>query len=388
MTDPFDDLRDHLVSAIARSARAKRWAPSRSHHVGVVLVALALAGTATAAVVSLTSEGSAPLVGQVPKEAGAGSAHVWGLEAGEHYRITVWPVLQGGSSGVCTAIRFAGPRGVGYGQCGAPYPTKGMPFLGPGGWTRYQAGVIPKGGTIEYLLTGPRVASVRIGAHLLVTPRREPGLPAGDRAAVFYLPAGSPQIDPPWAPQGVFGRRGGTKALAVTALGRDGMPIPINSSAHAFRLPAGFWERPGREPKGACSLRAPQGYRALRGTVAFRLVSQPGVEGAALTSCLSVDYQLAGTTLTAAVLVNARSPRSAPSALFGATPVAGEPGLVNREEGQDPDNSGFLRPFTARRDGAAWIVVQGGDSTGERIRAVRALEITRISDAGPGLASR
>jgi hypothetical protein len=390
MIDPLDELRDHLVQAITRletrPARTRRWARLRSHPLAATVAALVFAATASAAVISITSERSARLVGQIPHEAGRGSPHAWGLEAGERYRITVWPVLQGGVSGVCTMVVFEGPHGEGSGDCGASYPTTSMPYIGDGR-IAYPNGVISKGGALEYFLTGPSVAAVRIGAHLVVTPRREPGLPAGDRAVVFYLPAGSPEIAPPWIPAGQLGVAEAAKALAVVAAGRDGAAIPVDQEAQPFRLPARYWERPQKQPRGACALAAPPGYRAFRGTTAIRLEPETDVEGAALTSCLSVDYKAAGTTLTAAVLVNARSPTSAPPALFGASPLAGEPGLVNREEDTRLHSSSRIA-FTARRDGPAWIVVEGGRGLGQRIQAVRALRIARLDVDGARGSSR
>jgi hypothetical protein len=381
MIDPFDDLRDHLVVAITRRltrpARTTRWGRVRSHPLAATLAALVFAGTATAAVISITSERSAPLAGQVPQQAGPGSRHFWGLEGGERYRITVWPVLQGGVSGVCAMIVFEGPHGVGSGSCGAPYPTTSMPYLAPEGRIAYPGGVISKGGALEYFLTGPSVASVRIGTHLSVTPRREPGLPAGDRAVVFYLPAGSPEIDPPWFPAEQLSLPHGAKTLSVVAVGRNGAPIPVDQGAQPFRLPARYWERPEKPPSGACTLAAPPSYKAYRGTTPDRLEPNPDVEGAALTSCLSVDYKVAGTTITAAVLVNAKSPKRAPPALFGASPVAGQPGFVNREEDTGLHTSTQIA-FTARRDGNAWIVVEGGRGLAQRIQALRFLHVARI----------
>jgi len=222
---------------------------------------------------------------------------------------------------------------------------------------------------------------VRIGAHLIVTPRSEPGLPAGDHAVVFYLPAGSPEIDPPWFPAQQLSLPHGAKTLSVVAVGRNGAPITVDQGARQFRLPARFWERPEKPPSGACALAAPPSYYAYRGTTAIRLEPESDVEGAALTSCLSVDYNVAGTTLTAAALVNARSPTSAPPALFGASPVAGQPGVVNREEDAGL-KSGRLIAFTGRRDGNAWIVVEGGSGLAERIAAVRALHVARIRVSG------
>ena len=381
MTDPFVELHDNLVHAIAhlqtRPVRARRGLRIRSHPLAAVAAALVFAATATAAVISVTSEGSAPLTGRVPAQAGPGSAREWGLEAGERYRFTVWPVLQGGVSGVCTMIVFEGAHGQGQGSCGESYPTTAMPYLGPGGRVAYPRGIITRGGALEYLLTGPAVASVRIGTHLVITPRRERGLPEGDRAVVFYLPAGSPELDPPGYPAGQLSLPPGASTLSVVALGRDGAPIPLDQGTRPFHLPARYWERPDRPPHGACALAAPRGYVAVRGTTAVDLRAEPQAEGAALTSCLSVDYQLAGSTLTAAVLVNARSPLRAPPALFGASPLAGEPGIVNREENTGL-HAGTRIAFTARRDGNAWIVVEGGHGLTQRIRALRSLHIARI----------
>jgi hypothetical protein len=373
-----------LFPPTVRPVQSRRWPLLRSHPLAAMLAALVFAGTATAGVISITSERSARLTGQVPKQAGPGSPHAWGLEAGERYRITVWPVLQGGASGVCGMIVFEGAHGVGDGGCGAPYPTTSMPYLAPNGRIAYPKAIITKGGALEYFLTGPSVATVRIGTHLVVTPRSEPGLPAGDRAVVFYLPAGSPEIDPPWFPARQLGLPRGAKTLSVVAIGRNGAPIPVNHGAKQFRLPARYWELPHEAPRGACELSAPSSYSAYRGTTAVRLEPEPEVEGAALTSCLSVDYRVAGTTLTAAVLVNAKSPRSAPPALFGASPVSGQPGLVTREEDTGLHSSVSIA-FTARRDGDAWIVVEGGRGLAQRIRAARELQVSRIDiGAGPG----
>jgi len=149
MIDPFDELRDHLVLAIThlerRPARTSRWMRIRSHPLAVTLIALVFAATATAGVISITAERSAPLAGQVPRQAGPGLPHAWGLDGGEHYRITLWPVLQGGVSGVCMMITFEGPNGMGSGTCGAPYPTHSMPYLA-GGRIAYPTGPSAKEG--------------------------------------------------------------------------------------------------------------------------------------------------------------------------------------------------------------------------------------------------
>ena len=382
MNDPFDDLRDHLVQAITRlqtsPARTSRWARIRSHPLAAVVAGLVFAGTASAAVISITSERSAPLVGEVPHEAGLGSPHAWGLEGGEHYRITVWPVLQGGVSGVCAMIVFEGPHGVGYGSCGAPYPTTSMPYLAPGGRTAYPDGIIAKGGALEYFLTGPRVAAVRIGAHLAVTPRREPGLPAGDRAVVFYLPAGSAEIDPPWFPAGQLGlpreyqnslrgrrrpKRGAhTRESRCPAVPSPGPVLGTAREATIGSVRAGGAAQIPRVPRDDGSS-AGAGDRRRR--CRAHLLPERGLQGCRHDAHSSRARQ------------RQVADEGAP-ALFGASPLAGQAGLVNREEDTGLHSSSRIA-FTARRDGDAWIVVEGGRGLAQRIQAVRALKIARIA---------
>jgi hypothetical protein len=380
MIDPFDVLRDELVRAAARTRtpakQAVWWSRRRSHPVVALVAALAIAGTATAAVVSFTSTSSAPLLGRVPGHApplGASPNDV----AGDTYRITVAPLLQAGTAGLCTSINYrpvVGQGGFGWGGCGGPYPTTSQPFFGHGAWAVYPGGRIPAGGVIEYILTGPGVAAVRVGADLTVTARSQPGLPAGDRAVVFYLPAGSLPVASPGVRARWLGLPSGVQPLTLTALDRFGRPIPTTSAAPIFRLPARFWQRPEPQPRGSCALTAPSGFSALRGTVVYRINPVPGVQGAALLSCLSTDYSVNGTTVVAAVLLNARSPASPPPAIFGATAVSGNAGFVNR----DYPSVLSLEPITARRDGNAWLVVQGGHDLAQRLDVLRKLEITRI----------
>ena len=279
MNDPFDVLRDEIVRAAARgrvpAKRAAWWSRRRSHPVAALVAGLAVAGTATAAVVSFTSTSSAPLLGRVPGHAAPVGASPDDV-AGDTYRITVAPVLQAGTAGLCALIDYLGRGGFGVGGCGGPYPTSSQPLFGHGAFAVYPGGRIPAGGVIEYILTGPGVAAVRVGAKVTVTARSQPGLPAGDRAVVFYLPAGSPAVAPPGVPEGRLGLPSGVQPLTLTALDSFGRPIPAASIAPVFRLPARFWQRPERQPQGSCTLAAPSAFYALRGTVVYRINPVPG----------------------------------------------------------------------------------------------------------------
>ena len=254
-----------------------------------------------------------------------------------------------------------------------------MPYLGPDGRIAYPGGVISKGGAIEYFLTGPNVASVRIGTHLSVT--RAANQVSGGRSRMRFLSScGLARDRPPWFPTGQLGLPHGAKTLSVVAVGRTEHPYRSTGarSRSGSRQVLGTTEKP---PSGACALTAPSSYKPFRGTTAVRLEPNPDVEGAALTSCLSVDYKVAATTLTTAVLVNAKSPRSAPPTLFGASAVTGRPGFVYREEDTGLHTSMHIA-FTARRDGNAWVVVEGGRGFAQRIHALRSLHVARIQFSG------
>jgi hypothetical protein len=395
MTDPFDILRDELVAAAVRvqapkghparrghaRARWPRWSRRRSHPLAAVLAALVLAGSATAAVVSITSRSSAPLSGRVPGPSTRPSRGFFNLEPGDSYRITVAPTLQAGTAGLCTAIVYGAARGRpgwgwGEGGCGRGYPTRSEPLFGDAAWTAYPHGRIPMGGAIEYILTGPEVAAVRVGANMIVRARSQPGLPAGDRAVVFYLPAGSPVVLRPWLAQAAVRQQvpAGVQPLTLTPLGRSGLPLATAPPGPPFHLPARFWQRPQRQPVGSCTIAAPARLRAVRGTVAYDVKAVAGVQGAALLSCVSTDYELDGTTITAAVMLNAADPASPPPAIFGTKALPGAPGVVSRED--FPALAG--QAIAARRDGNAWLVVEGGSGLAERLAVLRELRVARI----------
>jgi hypothetical protein len=375
--DPFDVLRDELVQAATRVQTTARrrpvwWSRRRSRPIAIVIAALVVGGSATAAVVSLKAESSAPLAGAVPGHVTTRGAGLFRVEPGEAYSVTVAPVLQAGLAGLCTMLTYRSTRGgFGSGGCGGSYPTSSQPLFGDIGIAFYTGGRIRVGGAIQYVLTGPGVAAVRVGTSLTVSARKQSGLPAGDGAVVFYLPAGSPTIKPPGIPPRAAAR---TEGLTLTALAADGQPIPTTPANPPFRLPERFWQQPQPQPKGRCTLAAPPTYVPVRGTVVYSIRAVPGVEGAALLSCLSTDYIVDNTTIVAAVLLNARSPGTPPPAIFGTQPVAGAPGFVHREY---PIRA--LPPITARRSGNAWIVVQGGHSLAQRISILRRLKITAIN---------
>jgi hypothetical protein len=160
---------------------------------GVLLLA---AGTATAAI-TLVGTPSAPLSGSVPGFP-PGTANEPGrsetfTEVGKQYRIVFAPQLSGGQAGWRTFIDFdlhGRPEGGEGGEAG--YPTHSTPLAGGAG-VGFTSTPLPSGDAVDYVLTAPRVAAVRVGNRTIRT-RAVATLPAEDRAAVFFVSAGSPPV--------------------------------------------------------------------------------------------------------------------------------------------------------------------------------------------------
>jgi hypothetical protein len=87
-------------------------------------------------------------------------------------------------------------------------------------------------------------------------------------------------------------------------------------------------------------------------------------------SCVSTEYYLHGWPMAAAVLLDARRPGVVLGRIPGANPVPGHPNVV--------DFAGAS--LSARRVGNAWLVVQGGSGTTQRVSVLNALK-----NHGPGL---
>jgi hypothetical protein len=396
MTDPFAALRTELISAAERAtapspARRRGWVRWRPRPLAIVLAALVVSGSATAAVLSLSAGRSQPLAGTVP-----GAIEPASL-AGYRYTITVTPNLAAGWAFWNTAISYTNGRGVGAGSGGgSEYATSSNPLFGADAGidsTSLQAG--QHGDTVGYVLTGPAVAAVRIGDRTIQT-FTSPALPDGDRAAVLFLPAGSPQLVTGWH-QGqpirsyvrmprFPGYRGPTRiaTIAVLPLDRDGNVIQTRVPYQAGSF-ASFWQAPTAvtpnisEPPyhgpthplpGVCEL----GQHGLPGLTpewghAIRHITPArNSVGELFLSCIDTHYYLHGWPLVAAILLDARQPGRALGRIPGAGPVAGYRDTVNFAGGR----------LTARRVGNAWLVVQGGSGLVQRLRVLGALRIRKL----------
>lgn len=390
MNDPFDTLRDQLVHAAERipapAARRRRWWRPvwRRHPVALVAAALVVSGSATAAVVSLTSR-SAPLTGRVPPVRGPASPRSL---AGLRYEITIFPYIEAGQLGWCTNITYTrhGKLEFGSGACGGG-PSADRPLFGE---------ILsidpspPAGDRVSYVITAPRVAAVHIEHGPTIAARSDPRLPFGFKAVVILQPSTSPPlaIPPPGSsvvaalpppPGPDTGRPPATiHPRALIALDRSGRPLVTHRHPRApRRLPTRFWQVPQSPARGACAIKAARlaGLRAMWGSVLIRIPKLRGLDGPAFLSCVDIEYYLGRSALKAAVLLNARAPGRPPAPLPNAAPARGEPGVVNVRAGSQGD-------LSARRAGNAWLVVQGGTDVKQRLQVLRALTVAKIKLGG------
>jgi hypothetical protein len=348
----------------------------------VGLVPLAIAGSAAASGDAGSTVPSQPLTGRVP---GVAVRHQRGAfsVAGYDYRIVIEPSLQAGTAGWESFLLYSrGGKLATGGGGGGGYPTKGSPLFGGSGISAYPRGHAPPGDVVDYVLTGPEVAAVRVG-KLTIATFSDPRLPAGDRAAVFFVPAAAPPV---------FIASGGLRlrhAVLVVPLDSAGHVIPTRLAPNQLYVPSRFWQAPSAVTPtihegpyhgpthplpGACEL-AEHGLPGLVpefGHVIRRIRAARGSEGEAFLSCIDTEYYLHGWPLDVAVLLDAAQPGQVLGALPGAQPVFGHPGVVNVAAGQFPGS------LTAKQIGSAWMVVQGGASLAQRLRVLRALAIAKL----------
>jgi hypothetical protein len=407
MNDPFDILRAELVSAAARAELAsprRRWAwlRSRSHPVAVVIAGLVVCGSAAAAAISLSASSSQPLSGRVPGQVAPVRRRGAISVAGYRYSIRVTPSLSSGSSGWAVWTTYTGPAfggGLGGGGGGGyPMPTNPI-FQGSdvGPWS-IPTGAQTNGDSVGFVVTGPQVAAVRIGNRTIRT-FASSQLPAGDRAAVFFLAAGARAPVVGWRPgqpvnsrmrvpqPGPRARGASIPTTAVLPLDSAGHLLPTAAAGPDYGYVRGwsFWQAPSavtphnHEPRyhgqtrprdGACEL-AQHGLPGLTAEWGSTIKTIPTLRdyvGELLVSCVSTEYYLHGWPIVAAVLLDARHPGAVPGSIPGTRPVPGEPDVV--------DFAGAS--LSARRVGDAWLVVQGGSGTRQRTSVLRALRIKKL----------
>jgi len=413
MKDPFDILRAELVSAAERAALPaprKRWGWLRrpSRPMSVLLVALVIAGSAAAAVLSLSA--SQPLVGRVP-----GAITPTSL-AGYSYTIAVFPQVGAGTAGWESLIVYTRPDTAGIVQGGGTlgYPTATGPVFGGGTGPDSCPVCYARGNAVTYVLTGPQVFAVRIGSQTIRTVT-SPGLPTGDRAAVVFIPAkGRVFLIPGDRPVPVGTHPPGVKnvlTVPVEPLARSGQvirghftpspdgPPPVTWMApHALSRWWPLWgftvpyqgpgyHAPTRPRPGVCEL-AQHGLPALHAqfghTIAW-IAPVPDALGEVFLSCVDTEYWMDGWPLQAGVLLDGHRPGQVLGPIPGARAVPDHPDMVNLPLGRFPltydtpisaDSPQFS--LTAKRVGNAWLVVQGGSGLAQRVQVLNALRINKL----------
>jgi hypothetical protein len=361
----------------------------------IAFVPLAIAVSAAAYGDVGSTIASKPLTGRVP---GVAVVHQRGVfsASGYDYRIVVEPSLQAGTAGWMSSLFYSLPGRPGTGSGGGGgYPTKHWPlFADSGGFSFYPRGQAPAGDVVDYVLTGPEVAAVRVD-NLTIQTFSDPQLPMGDRAAVFFRRAAAP---PAFAIPGTYRPRHAVRVVPLDAAGHV-IPtrLPLEPSFGSSR----YWQAPSaitpniHEPPyhgptgplpGACEL-AQHGLPGLVpewGHVIGHITGAKGSEGEVFLPCIDTEYYLHGWPLEVAVLLDAAQPGRVLGPIPGAQPVLGHPGVVTVPADQFPGS------LTAKQVGQAWLVVQGGASPAQRLRVLSALAIAKLalrgaaSGAGPG----
>lgn len=405
MTDPFALLRQELVDAAARVAlppqTKRRWSLARpSRPLSIVLAALVITGSAAAAVFSLAGSRSQRLAGRVPGAIEPASV------AGYRYRITVTPSLYTGTAGWETFITYStnSTGGSPYrgGGGGGGYPTTANPLFG--GSVFSLGSYTTRGKTVDYVVSSPEVLALRIGNRTIRT-FSSPSLPGGDRAAVFFVPAGGPNLVPGWRPgmpvrgyltvRGCPCRHGRAVSVirkipfvAILPLDRYGHVIATQVPPPPTEPMSSYWQAPSAvtpsihespyhgptHPRpGVCEL-AHHGLPGLVGEWGRTLSTiSPAKDalGEVFLSCANTEYYLHGWPLQVAVLLDGRRPGQTLGPIPGARPIPGDPNMVDLAAGQTP-------ALTAKRVGNAWLVAEGGSGLAQRMAVLNALEIIKL----------
>lgn len=373
-----------------RLVRAARdWLRARHRGVALVLAALVTAGAATAAV-TLSGRASRPLRGTIAVSGPNGALgslrySIGGLVPSLAPGRVGWCVTYGETGRLSAGAGKAIPAGRGVGGCSYAAAI-GRPVFASDG---------SHGPGLHFFLTAPDVAAVRVNGRLTVLTRPDPQLPYGLRAAVFQARLDAPVTD-------------------VVALDHHDRAIPAALPV----LPAAptiAWRAPHPQPDGACSitLRTESAPRVLGGIAVRGLVPTAGIQGRAFLPCVELELLDEQFYMEAALLLDAAHPGSSPAPLPGMRPVPGHSGWFDSPNPQAfPDggdrglNPGFdatdsnLALFdpnrfgssdipmpdggvSARRVGNAWLVVQGGRGTAQRLTVLATLQPGRVELNAP-----
>ncbi len=396
MTGFLEQLEEELIDAVHRHAgrasapeatrrltsRRSLFASARRRRAWIGLVgALLVAGSATAAV--LVQSRSRPLQGTV-----RGVQGIFGVSAA-NYQARAFPYLAVGWSGWCASVEFQAGQDRSFADYGCgPNEASGAPMIAGGGPTG------GPGGVYDFGFVTSRVAAIRLFNGTTIIPIASAHLPSWMRAYIAF----------------VLGRPS-TQIPSDLLLDRSGHAIPqpaITRANAAEHLPTRAIN-PSDTGAVPCAIRerSSSGIAPLAETVST-VAPWPRRQRDSFLACANATFRIDATTLAVAVLLNASDPDQPAPPLPELTRVPGQPGLLGARglgtigfpEGAGVgDFSGHATPFaislvgqpqfgapagiqqvtnhdvTARRDGLAWLIAQGGTGP-QRARLLAALTVT------------
>jgi hypothetical protein len=322
---------------VIEEARQRR----RARRIRVTLAVVAVA--AAFAIVWIVAGGPSRANSGHASPAGAGVSHTGGSHP-QAFNVRLEPMVSVvGQAGWCEVIV---ERGVTGGSACGGLPTPSQPFLQVYGWGEASSRV-----ETQAPVTDPQIAAILVNGTRRVPTVALPGLPYGLRGARVVTP----------------------HAATLTALDAAGRRVPQHWGQTPRQATISSWRYPQTPAHGVCQLRASglRGLSASGGTVATSIRPFPGqLVGHAFLPCIVTRFQLGREPLKASVLLDAADPRSRAAALPNFRPIPGAPGLLS--EGG----------LNAMRSGNAWLIVEQGRGSAERIRLLRHL-ITTVSTLRP-----
>jgi len=250
------------------------------------------------------------------------------------YAVRLEPDLRVGRIGWCTTLTRAGDtaRRVGEQTCRAAAVST-QPLIAAGG----TKSASPQHRSLEYLVVDQSIVAVRAASRRVI-PRHDPALPADWRVAVLRVPAAA----------------GGDRIDLENA---DGQPLALDDlpGGRAATQPAAHAAIDAAAP-GSCAIRlvAADAAHASDARRVQRVPrSGPRLNGRPYLSCATLIVHRAHGPVHLTLLVDAGNPTARPADLPGARP--GPPGIT-----------GVVRldsETLARRDGNAWLVARGHDTS-------------------------
>lgn len=274
----------------------------------------------------------------------------------------VLPVVTGGRAGWCITDR----------------PGDGCSVLkvaeGPVLAEAWQAQSLPprRAEVRGLLLTTEAVSNavIRLGADRTAALPTRPAVGSGPWRGLVVKVSGVPTRPSPVAPlfPGLHKRPRVPAALPsfLPAVGDEGVRMGQTMPA-MIAEPGRSWVAPGKPPHGICAVSSSGAAPTVSGFAVTRLRRFAAPFGDAMLACVSVWFEYGGQRLLATALLDAASPGSPPGALPDMRPADSSSGTYV--------SVGSLGPLVARRNGAAWLVVSGGDSQKVRTELLQLLKL-------------